>query len=426
MIHYITTNGIGNAWVAAELQVMQRQKVPFVLHSLRAPHQNFFGADWAREINQQTRLLYPLPTWGFVVSLFLAPFLFGPRYFAGLANALFSPRENWRARFASVAHFFVACHWARSLRGQSVDLIHAQWVHSSGTVAMYGAWLLGVPFSFTGHAADLFRERAALADKVHRAEFIVCISDFHRWLYQTLGARDEQMHTVYCGIDVDQFPYQDRTGRTRPFTITSVGRLVAKKGFDVLIEACRILTERGHQFECLIVGDGPLASRLRHLVNSYGLEKHVLVSGQAIMQEDLRRLLNYTDIYAQPCVWATDNDVDGTPRTLLEAMACGAPAVATRIAGIPDMIEDERSGLLVEPNDPFELANTLERLIIDRPLAHRLSLGGRRQIEDKFDIQHCLTPLVELFQQHLNGKRSGRTKTVATPAPAQFVHAGSP
>ena len=422
MIHYLTTNGIGNAWVAAELRVMQQEGVPFVLHSLRGPHQNFFGAASARELNAQTRLLYPLPRWQFLVSLLLAPLFFGPRFFTGLANALISPREHRRARLASIAHFVVACHWARRLRGQSVDLIHAQWIHSAGTVAMYGAWLLGVPFSFTGHAADLFRDRAALADKVRRAEFIVCISEFHSRFYKALGARDEQLHTVYCGIDPEQFPYHDRSKRPRRFTITSIGRLVEKKGFDVLIDACRILADRGVDFECLIVGDGPLANPLIRQVHRLGLQKQVLVSGQAIMQEDLRRLLNYSDVYAQPCVWSKDNDVDGTPRTLLEAMACGVPSVATRLAGIPDMIESERSGLLVKPNDARGLADALLRLIADRELALRLSHGGRRQIENRFDLAHCLSPLVELFQRHLTERQVADVTHEATPT--LVAHAG--
>ena len=119
--------------------------------------------------------------------------LFGRRYFAALANALFGKRESLRCRFAALSHFFVACHWARKLRRESVSLIHSQWIHSCGTIGMYGAWLLGCPFSFTGHATDLFRDRVALEDKIRRADFIVCISKFHQNLYKTLGARDDQL-----------------------------------------------------------------------------------------------------------------------------------------------------------------------------------------------------------------------------------------
>src|SRR5258708_5039853 len=141
MIHYITTNGIGNAWVAAELEILRGKGIPYVLHSLRAPHQIFFGSAWADELNRSTRLIYPIRLVDLALSVFLAPWLFGHRFFAVLLNSLFGERESLRARLVAIAHVFIACQWARGLRAERVDLIHSQWIHSSGTVGMYGAWL---------------------------------------------------------------------------------------------------------------------------------------------------------------------------------------------------------------------------------------------------------------------------------------------
>ena len=127
-----------------------------------------------------------------------------------------------------------------------MSLIHSQWIHSCGTVGMYGAWLLDVPFSFTGHAVDLFRDRVALDDKIRRAEFIVCISEFHRRFYLEHGARPQRLHVVYCGIDTGAFAFH-RHRREGRFREPSVGRLVEKKGFNDLIQACGILADRGDQ-----------------------------------------------------------------------------------------------------------------------------------------------------------------------------------
>lgn len=405
MIHYITTNGIGNAWVAAELEVMRRKGVPFALHSLRGPHQNFFGSPEADQLNRETRLIYPLPKRDFALSMLLAPFLFGTRYFAALGNALFGRRENQRARIAAIAHFFVACHWARGLRRrrreEPIDLIHAHWIHSAGTVAMYGAWLLGVPFGFTGHAVDLFRDRVALDDKIERGDPIICISEFHRNFYLERGARPQALHIVYCGIDTSDFGFRSKP-RTGPPRIASVGRLVEKKGFHLLIDACKLLADRGLDFTCVIAGDGPLEKELRRQVADLGLENRVEVTGKPLLQEELPGFLAAADLFAQPCIWSKDNDVDGTPRTLMEAMAVGLPSVSTRLAGIPDIIEDGESGLLVEPNDTQGLADALERLIRDPALADRLAAGGRAQIEAKFEIDSCLEPLAALFLSHLS------------------------
>jgi glycosyltransferase involved in cell wall biosynthesis len=124
------------------------------------------------------------------------------------------------------------------------------------------------------------------------------------------------------------------------------------------------------------------------------------------LQEELPGFLSAADIFAQPCVWSRDNDVDGTPRTLMEAMAIGLPSVATRIAGIPDIIQDGQSGLLVEPNDAASLAGALQRLIEDPALADRLATAGRAQIEEKFQIDACLEPLAEAFRSYSSVVRS--------------------
>ena len=230
MIHYITTTGIGNAWVGNELHVVSLHGVPFVLHSMRPPQQAFFKSHWATELAKNTRILYPLPIGGLAFSILLAPILFGTKFFAALFNALFGQRESFRARIAGLSHFFVACHWARLLRHEQVSLIHAQWVHSSGSIGMYGAWLAGAPFSFTGHASDLFRDRVALEDKIRRADFIICISQFHREFFKKHGARDEQLHIAYCGIELDKFaPPAAPRASNRKLRILSSGRLVAKK-----------------------------------------------------------------------------------------------------------------------------------------------------------------------------------------------------
>ena len=400
MIHYITTNGIGNAWVAAELRVMDRKGIPWVLHSMRSSGGHFYRSTWARDIDRSTRLIYPLPLVATGLSVLLAIIIFRERFVYALLNALFAERESLRVRIAGIAHFFVACHWARTLRQQEVSHIHSQWIHSCGTIGMYGAWLLGVPFSFTGHAVDLFRERAALRDKIRRAEFIVCISRFHREFYKSLGAHDDQLHVVYCGIDCDQFDFHLRPARPMK-RIVSLGRLVEKKGFDDLICACAVLQRRGVEFRCEIAGSGPMEGSLRQLVDDLNLTGRVVITGKAVLHEDLAEWYAHGDVFAQPCVWSRDNDVDGVPRTLMEAMASGLPSVATRLAGIPEVIEHEQSGLLVDPRSPQDLAETLQRLVEDDALAHQLAMAGRTKIEEDFQIDRCLESLAALFRERL-------------------------
>ena len=319
-------------------------------------------------------------------------------------NALTGQRESARARAAGLWHLFVACHWARHVRQDDVSHIHSQWIHSAGTVAWYGARLLGVPFSFTGHAADLFRNRCALEDKVRDAEFIGCISEFHREFFRRLGAKDEQLILVYCGIDVAHFtPRLRKRVPGEGFRLLSSGRLVEKKGFEYVIDACAELVRRGREVECMIAGSGPLERALRQRIARLGLSDRITLTGTALAQEEIPGFMAQGDAYCLPCVWASDDDVDGLPQMLMEAMACGLPAVSTRLVGIPDLVVHEQTGLLVEPRDAPELAAAIERLIDDEPLRLRLAAGGRRIVEEKFDIETSLDALIDRYRRLLEG-----------------------
>jgi glycosyltransferase involved in cell wall biosynthesis len=399
-IHYMTSNGLGNAWVGNELRVVMRSGIETRLHSLVKPGSTFFESADMQRLASETNCLYPLSVAPFVGSLLKAPFKFRGRYFAALWNALTGPRESLVIRAKGYWHFLVACHWADGLDPNEVSLIHSQWIHSGGSVAMYGAWLLGVPFSFTGHAADLFRDRAALTDKVKRAAFIVCISHFHEDFFLKQGARPEQLRLVYCGIDPDHFsPRPPRAGHG-PFRILASGRLVEKKGFIHLIEACKILEQRGLAFKCVIAGSGPLEKPLRAAITQMGLEGTVELTGEALKQERIPQFMHSGDVYCLPCVWSSDNDVDGLPQMLMEAMACELPVVSTRLVGIPDLVIDERTGLLAQPNDAVGLADRLQRLLEDPALANQLAKDGRQHVLDKFELVAALEPLVREFRKY--------------------------
>lgn len=402
MIHYITTNGIGNAWVANELRQVERAGIPVVLHAMRKVERTFHLASWAERMHSETVSIYPLRTSAMIVDLLLAPFRFRARFFQALTNALFGERESLRARLAGIAHLAVACTWAARLRQQPPAHIHSQWIHSCGTIGMYAAELLGTSFSFTGHAADLFRDRCALRDKIRRADFIICISSFHRDFYLREGARPEQLRVVYCGIDVEQFAPSSDVRRDRGvLRIRSSGRLVEKKGFVRLIEACRILADRGVEFECVIAGDGPLESRLRGEIERLGLQARVILTGETLKQEKIPEFMHGGDIYCLPCVWASDGDVDGLPQMLMEAMACGLPVISTRLVGIPDLVMHEDTGLLVEPNDAAGIADAVIRLSRDPTLANRLADAGRRHVISRFNLSDCLEPLMAAYRSKL-------------------------
>lgn len=412
----MSTFGVGDAWVGNELNTVRKAGIPFVLHAMRKPTRALFASEWASDLNRNTRVIYPLPWLGLTASILAAPFLFGGRFLAALWNALAGRRESFRCRLAGLSHFFVACHWARSLRHETVKHVHSQWIHSGGSIAYYGSWLLGVPFSFTGHAADIFRDRCALLDKIQRAAFIVCISEFHREFFLKNGAKPEQLIIAYCGIDLKLFapPQHEQRQPGEKLHIRSSGRLVEKKGFTYLIDACKLLKDKGVAFDCIIAGSGPLQQALQDQINLLGLEEDVKLTGQEIKQEEIPAFMKGGDVYALPCVWASDNDVDGLPQMLMESLACGLPVISTRLVGIPDLVIDGQTGLLVNPNNAIGLAEAIIRLKDDASLRRRLAEQGRAFLYERFDLNNSLEPLIDRYRRALADARVASAPVQAT------------
>jgi len=274
--------------------------------------------------------------------------------------------------------------------------IHIHMAHAATTVGMYAAKALGIPFSFTGHAADLFRERCLLEQKIRRAVFVACISEWHRDWYRTICRRpDSEYPVIRCGVAVPDVPAPVRSGP--PLTLLGLGRFVPKKGFDVLVKACRILAGEGVALECTIAGDGPEMPQLQKL--AAGLP--VKFPG-AVANRDVPALLRETEIFVLPCQISEDGDRDGIPVVLMEAMAQGICAVSGDLPTIRELICDNRNGCLVPPGDPESLAACLRMLAANPALRSSLAAGGRKRVEEEFSSAKNLDRLILALTAHLN------------------------
>jgi glycosyltransferase involved in cell wall biosynthesis len=280
------------------------------------------------------------------------------------------------------------------VRGRGIDHLHAHMAHVPTTIAMYAALALGVTFSFTGHAADLFRDRCLLAAKIRRSRRVICISRWHRRFYRGIAAVPvDQLPVVRCGVDVDQWGQNPIRGG-RVARIMAVGRLVPKKGIDVLIRALALLRDRGVDAPCTVVGDGPERESLDALVRELRLGGRVKLVG-AQSNETVRLLMADHDVLALPCRTSGDGDRDGIPVVLMEAMACGLAVVSGDLPTIRELIDDAANGLLVPPDDVASLAFSLERLLLDESLRARLGAAGRETIEAEYSLELNLGRLEE-------------------------------
>ncbi|HJX81297.1 MAG TPA: glycosyltransferase, partial [Candidatus Udaeobacter sp.] len=180
--------------------------------------------------------------------------------------------------------------------------------------------------------------------------------------------------------------------------IISIGRLVAFKGFEYLIDACADLARRGLEFTCEIIGDGPLRGDLEARIRKLNLSDRVHLLG-SLSQEAVLQKLKAADIFALASVTDTQGASDVFPTVIIEAMAAARPVVSTRLAGIPESVVDEETGLLVSPEDTMALAEALGRLIQDAKLRLHYGRAGRARIEQHFRIEHTVGPLIELLQK---------------------------
>ena len=287
---------------------------------------------------------------------------------------------------------------ALAVRARGITHLHAHFASVATTVARLAARLAGITYSFTAHAKDIFHAEVDDADlrrKLAEAADVVTISEFNlAHLRGRFGAAADGVRRVYNGLDLDAFPWS--APPDRPPTIAAVGRLVEKKGFGDLVDAVALLRDRGRAPAVDLVGTGPLADELARQVDRLGLRDVVRLRG-ALPQDEVRRVVGSAAAFAAPCVVGTDGNRDGLPTVLLEAMALGTPCVATPVTGIPEVLDDDRTGLLVPERDPQALAGALDRLLADPALRTRLAAAARRRIDADFDARRQAAAVAEGF-----------------------------
>lgn len=293
-----------------------------------------------------------------------------------------------------------AVELAQQVKERGITHLHAHFATSATTVARLAGRLADVPYSFTAHAKDIFHESVEPADlraKLADAHHVVTVSDFNvAYLAERFGEAAGRVHRVYNGLDLGDFHYQEPTA-AQPPVVLAVGRLVEKKGFDVLLDACALLTSAGRELRCRIVGTGLLEDDLRAQVRKLGLGDVVQLTG-ALPQPDVRQEMRAATVLAAPCVPAADGNQDGLPTVLLEAMALGTPCVSTDVAGIDEAVVHDRTGLVVPQRDAAALARSIARLLDDRPLRSRLAAAARAHVEHSFTSARQADELDALLQ----------------------------
>jgi len=295
-----------------------------------------------------------------------------------------------------IYRFFASATVAEILLRERCTHLHAHFAHIPTDIAMYGAGMAGLPYSFTSHANDLFQRGWLLKEKVDRAKFGVTISEYNKHFMQQQGVRIASIHVIHCGVDAANIKKLQRSTAGDRFTIGALGRAVEKKGFDHLLSALSLLKQQGLNLQLYLAGDGPLLPELKQQAARLGIENDVIFCG-AIAHDKVAIWMGELDIFVLPCKQDSNGDMDGIPVVLMEAMMAQVPVISTRLSGIPELVIDGVTGLLTRPGDPEALAHAIISLHDDQELRQRLVNAAVPMVQAQFDLNKNAEQLAKLF-----------------------------
>ncbi len=306
---------------------------------------------------------------------------------------------NSQDRRSALRHFGYAGRFAVTVRRARARHLHAAFAHTPASIVRYTHLLTGLPFSFGAHAKDLYRsDPVNLAIQAVEARFVLVCSQSAGTALSQLSGPKARIVLAYHGVDSNRFaPARTQHADTGPVRILAVGRLVPKKGYPVLLEALQRLVASGTDLRCQIVGAGDLAGELAASIARLGLGGVVTLSG-ASTHPEVAQAYRRADLFVQSSVVLPDGDRDGIPNSLLEAMASGLAVVASSVAGIPEILTDGRTGLLVPPGDAGALAGALGRLAHDATLRASLGRAARDYVVEHLDRTACGQHTAALFE----------------------------
>ncbi len=393
---------LSETFIAQELLGLERAGMELVLISMRRP------TDKKRHpVHDEIR----------------APVLYLPEYLH---------EEPWRVLKATARGVFTAGFWRAFARfvpdllrdpsrnrvrrlGQALVLaaewpkgaewLHVHFIHTPGSVGSYASTITGIPWTCSAHAKDIWTsEDWDLRSKLSHASWVVTCTRSGFEHLKALASKPSKVHLSYHGLDLDRFgPFHgarsgaDGSDPDRPVTIVSVGRAVEKKGFDTLLEALALLPAH-LSWRFVHIGGGEKLGELKVLAAKLGIADRVAWKG-ALAQEEVLAHYRHADLFALACRIAADGDRDGLPNVLVEASSQRLPCVTTAVSGIPELLTDGETGLLVEPDDPRALAEALVRAITDPGLRERLGAAAEHRVRHHFDHHASIGQLVELFEK---------------------------
>jgi glycosyltransferase involved in cell wall biosynthesis len=396
-IAYLTSEypAISHTFIQREVEEMRRRGVAIDTFSVRASDPDGLITDAQKAEHERTTVLLERP-YTTLIGATLGAVLRHPARFARALRVAARARTSGPGGLLKwLGYLAEGLHLGGELERRGITHLHNHFANASANVAMLASAYTGIPFSFTLHGLPELDPPGVgrLADKLARAAFMTTICHFNR--AQALRMADvadwDKVHVARCGLDLDAFPSRTGERAPGPLRILSVARLSHEKGIPGLIEAFDLARSGGLDAELILVGDGPERALLEREVSRRGLVDQVAFRGRQAGAA-VRDAFVEADVFVLPSL------MEGLPIVLMEAMATGTPVIAPRLAGIPELVVDGRTGLLFTPACWNELAERIGCLARDPGLRARLACGARERVAAQHDIRHVVQPLLELLE----------------------------
>ena len=390
-----TYPGLTTTFIDREVMALRSMGVRLQILSIRQPWTKLSAEQEA--LRKDVTYLLPVKWLPLIVSHLSYALTKPKRFFSTLVYLLTRPHPSLRARLMTLIHFVEGVYAAYMLRHTPGQHLHAHFIDRAATVALVASRLLGIPYSVTAHASDIYVNPVLLKEKLANAKFASTCTAYNRSYLSQFGKDlfNHKLLCIYHGLELERYVNEQHTRTGRPI-ILSVGQLQERKGLSYLVEACGLLRDREVQFECRIIGEGPLRPTLQEQIHQLELEDYVRLVG-ALPHEEVITQYQEATVFALPAILGKDGDRDGIPNVILEALSMGLPVVSTAHSGIPEVIEEGVNGLLVPPEDAQAFSSALERLICDPEMGNAFGKAGRKIVADRFNPEKNARRLLEAF-----------------------------
>ncbi|MFH0976540.1 MAG: glycosyltransferase family 4 protein [Spirochaetota bacterium] len=374
---------ISATFIYNEIIALEEKDISIFIYSVHYPEVMAEEPD-AKKLYDRIKYLYKTPKYKFILYTVIQLFTNYKNFIkttAKLIHDIISLKIFTSNSIKLIYQFFAGGLLAYELRRNGIQHLHVHFAHVPAQIGMYASGFTGIPFTFTAHANDIFQTGLLLREKAERAKNVITISEYNKRFLVSKGISPEKISIVRCGI---------KTGvsiivkpQNKIPVIGSLGRLVEKKGMDVLLTACMLLKKEGFKFKLEIAGDGPLLESLKNQCEVLNINDRTNFIGP-LRHDMVFEWLKILSVFALACKQDKNGDTDGIPVVLMEAMAYNVPVISTSITGIPELIEHKKTGLLSPPDNAELLHHNLKKILTDKDIRKRLITNARKRIEGEF------------------------------------------